>query len=71
SSLQRLPSKDRWPVIEGLVSRAEDRDDANLPLMTWYGIEPLVKKDPARAAALLRKTEIPLIRQFIARRTAE
>ncbi len=71
SGLQRLPAKDRWPVIEGLVSRAEDRDDANLPLMMWYGIEPLVKKDPARAAALLRKTEIPLIRQFIARRTAE
>ncbi|MFP6659223.1 MAG: hypothetical protein VB853_13655 [Pirellulales bacterium] len=62
SGLQRLPSKDRWSVMEGLVSRTEDMYDAKLPLMTWYGIESLVTKDPARATALFRTTEIPLIR---------
>ena len=30
---------------------AEDAADANLPLMYWYGIEPLVPADPARALA--------------------
>ena len=39
----------RWAIAEGLLSHAEDADDANLPLMYWYGIEPLV---PADAGAL-------------------
>ncbi len=71
SALQRLPAKDRWAIAEGLIGRAEDIDDANLPLMTWYGIEPLVKQDPVRATELLKSAKIPLIRQFIARRAAE
>jgi putative membrane-bound dehydrogenase-like protein len=71
SALQRMSPNDRWAVIEGLIAREEDIDDANLPLMTWYGIEPLVKLDSARAAALLPKAKSPLIRQFIARRAAE
>lgn len=68
-ALQRLPLEDRWPIAAGLVAHAEDATDANLPLMLWYAIEPLVPADPARALAF--NTAIPLVRQFIARRVVE
>lgn len=71
SALQRLPLSDRWAVAEGLVARAEDAGDANLPLMVWYGIEPLVKADTPRAMKLMAGAKMPLIRRFIARRAAE
>jgi len=71
SALQRLPFKDRWAIADGLVSHAEDVSDPNLPLMTWYGIEPMVKSDTPRALKLAGQCQIPLIRQFIARRAAE
>jgi putative membrane-bound dehydrogenase-like protein len=70
SALQRLPLKQRWDIAEGLAGHAEDAADDNLPLMTWYGIEPLVPDNPDRAAKLLVKCRIPLVRQYIARRIA-
>jgi putative membrane-bound dehydrogenase-like protein len=70
SALQRLPAAQRWPVAEALAGRGEDADDANLPLMIWYGLEQLVAADPDRAAALLPRARIPLVRQYIARRIA-
>src|SRR5262249_3488464 len=42
SGLQRLPLAQRWPVAEALVRHGEDAEDASLPLMIWYGIEPLI-----------------------------
>ncbi len=71
SGLQRLPLGQRWATAEGLAGHAEDASDANLPLMVWYGVEPLVASDAARGAELLAKTRIPLVRQYIARRIAE
>lgn len=71
SGLQRLPVKDRWGIAEALVAHAEDAKDANIPLMIWYGIEPAVSADRTRAIALLKKTKIPLLRQYIVRRLAE
>ncbi|MEW6305244.1 MAG: PVC-type heme-binding CxxCH protein [Verrucomicrobiota bacterium] len=71
SALQRLPLNDRWAIAEGLVGHADDVDDANLPLMVWYGIEPLVKADTPRALKLMPRVKSPLVRQFIVRRAAE
>ena len=70
SALQRLAPAKRWAIAEGLVGRAEDVEDANLPLMVWYGIEPLVSSDKERALKLMEKTKIPLVRQYITRRIA-
>jgi putative membrane-bound dehydrogenase-like protein len=70
SALQRLPAASRWSIAEGLAAHEEDAKDANLPLMIWYGIEGLVPTDPDRAAALLVKARIPLVREYIARRIA-
>ena len=45
SALQRLDLGDRWPIAEALAAHAEDARDASLPLMLWYGVEPLVTAD--------------------------
>lgn len=70
SGLQRLPLEQRWELGAALASRAEDAQDAYLPLMIWYGIEPLAATDAQRAARLLASTRIPLVRQYLARRIA-
>jgi hypothetical protein len=67
---QRLSPDQRWPVIERLAARAEDAADPNLPLMVWYAAEPVVAKDPRRAAALIAETKLPRLREFVARRLA-
>jgi hypothetical protein len=70
SALQRLAPKDRWDVAEALASRGEDADDQNLPLMIWYGVEPLVHEDLNRFVGLAGTSKIPLVRRHIARRAA-
>ncbi|MEO1996488.1 MAG: PVC-type heme-binding CxxCH protein, partial [Planctomycetaceae bacterium] len=71
SILQRIALDDRWPIVEALVSHAGDAADANIPLMIWYGLEPLVAADRSRALRLVVNTKIPLLRRFIARRVAD
>ncbi|MBI1374706.1 MAG: hypothetical protein GC159_18460 [Phycisphaera sp.] len=71
SALQRLPLDKRWAIAEALIGHAEDVDDAYLPLMYWYGIEPLVVADRTRALGLVSRTKIPLIRTFIAKRVVD
>jgi putative membrane-bound dehydrogenase-like protein len=70
SSLQRLPPEQRWPIADALLSREEDANDANLPLMIWYGVEPLVREDVDRFVDLAEMSKIPLVRRHIARRAA-
>ena len=71
SALQRIEPAKRWNLAGALIGRKEDADDQNLPLMYWYGIEPLVHEDIGRFVSLARQARIPLIQQFIARRAAE
>ena len=68
SALQRMPPAARWPIAEGLVGHSQDASDPSISLMTWYGLEPLVPLDRSRAVDLAASAQIPLIRQFIARR---
>jgi putative membrane-bound dehydrogenase-like protein len=70
SGLQRLPLEQRWTIARNLLKHAEDVKDHNLPLMYWYGIEPLVPADPDRALALAAESQIPLVTQYIYRRAA-
>ncbi len=70
SALQRIPQDNRWLIAEALVSHDEDADDANLPLMLWYGTEPLIHNDPARFIQVIKQARIPLIRRHIARRAS-
>jgi putative membrane-bound dehydrogenase-like protein len=70
SAAQRLPLNQRIPVLEPMLAHAEDASDANLPLMQWYALEPVVGSDAAKAAALLSQVKIPLIQEYVARRMA-
>ena len=70
SALQRIASSQRWEIAKKLLSHSEDRDDHNIPLMSWYGIEPIVVDDVARAMELARSSKIPLVSRFIVRRAA-
>lgn len=70
SAAQRLPVEQRLPVLEPLLTRAEDANDHNLPLLEWYALEPVIGKDPLAAATLLEKVAFPQVREFIARRLA-
>jgi putative membrane-bound dehydrogenase-like protein len=70
AGLQRLPLEQRWALAAALAQHAEDATDANLPLMLWYGVEPLPEADPARAVDLAAQSRLPLVRQFLTRRLA-
>jgi hypothetical protein len=70
SRMQRLDLASRWPIAEALAAQPENANDANLPLMIWYGIEPAIMEDRERALSLLVKAKIPLVREYIARRLA-
>lgn len=68
SAVQRLPFADRWPILRGLVSHAEDIDDNNLPRMIWFGIEPMVSSHPREALSLVIAGKVPSLQEFVARR---
>ena len=70
AAMQRMPLQSRWPIATALVSHAADAGDHNLPLMYWYGIEPLVEQDPNRALQLAAACQIPQVARFIVRRAA-
>jgi putative membrane-bound dehydrogenase-like protein len=71
SALQRLPVEQRAELAAALLAHAEDADDHNIPLMIWYGVEPLAQDVPDQAVRLARIIRIPLVRQYLARRLAE
>lgn len=70
SALQRLPLADRWELAAALLSHADDAEDHNLPLVLWYGIEPLVPANPERAIELAKQSKIEKVSRFIVRRAA-
>ncbi|MFO0410603.1 MAG: PVC-type heme-binding CxxCH protein, partial [Planctomycetota bacterium] len=70
SAINRLELDQRWEIAQGLVSHEGDNKDKNIPLVTWYGIEPLVTKDPKRALELAAESRLGLVSQYIVRRAA-
>ena len=70
SALQRLRPDRRWPLAEALAGRGEDNDDQNLPLMLWYGIQPLINNDASRFVRLCSTASVSRVRTNMARRIA-
>lgn len=69
SAIQKLEfQSDRYALASVISSHVEFATDPTLPLMVWYGIEPVVVNDPAAALKLAAETKFPKVRQFIARR---
>ena len=71
SSLQRLDEEKRWSIAQALVAHAEDASDHNLPKMIWYGVEPLVASNTARALDLISESKMPMVTRFVARRSVD
>ncbi|MGC1240756.1 MAG: PVC-type heme-binding CxxCH protein, partial [Chryseosolibacter sp.] len=71
SAMQRVPEDAGWNLAQALSAHGSDAEDHNLPKMIWFGLEPLVAKDPARALALAAESNIPLIAAYIARRSVD
>ena len=71
SALQRIPTELREPLAAALVRHGEDVQDHNLPLMLWYGIEPIASAYPTNAVHLAQQSRIPVVREYIARRLGE
>jgi putative heme-binding domain-containing protein len=70
SVLQRLAPQRRWSIAAALAGHSQDASDANLPLMLWYAVEPLVNADVERFVALAAAARVPGLRQHMARRVA-
>ncbi len=70
SAVLQLPLEQRWGIVAQLIQQADDAADPFLPLMVWYGLEPLIPEDPERALNFLHTTKIDKLRPFMARRAA-
>ncbi len=68
AALQSLSYEDRLGLANQLVTVAADDTDPNIPLMLWYGVEPVVAADPSAGLKLMQASKISKLRQFIARR---
>lgn len=70
SGLQRIAPRQRFGILEGLLSHVEDVNDHNLPLMYWYAAEPLASVDASRALEVAARGRLPLVQSYMARRVA-
>jgi len=68
SLLQTLILEFRAPLATALLAHGEDKDDPMIPLLIWYGIEPLVGADPKVGLELARVSKLPKVTEFIYRR---
>lgn len=71
SALQRLPLAARAEVAQALLQRKEDVEDPMIPLLIWYGIEPVVAADARRGLELAAVSLMPKVTGFIQRRMTE
>ena len=71
SAMQRVDQATSWKIADQLARHGEDQEDHNLPKMLWFGLEPLVKANPAKALELAALAEIPMISQYVARRLVD
>ncbi|MFT5327287.1 MAG: putative membrane-bound dehydrogenase-like protein [Planctomycetaceae bacterium] len=71
SALQRIGNEGRWDIATGLALHAEDDMDPYIPLMIWYGIEPLVSRDTEAALKLATQSRLSVLRNLIVRRTID
>ncbi len=70
SGMQRLQPEDRWSLAGELVQRFEDADDSTNGLLLWYAVESLPALNFQKSVALVQKSRIPLIREFLSQRIA-
>ncbi len=75
SGLQKVPLSERHGLA-GCLVRHDDSLDPYLPLMVWYGVEPFAMRHKvvpvsADALALMSRSQMSLVREFLARRITQ
>lgn len=70
SLLQKLPGDWAVYVAQLLLAHGEDKDDPYIPLLIWYGIEPMVGKYAEAGLDLAKASKMPQVTGFIYRRMA-
>ena len=70
AALQRIPQQQRWGLVEALSSRLVDVNDQNIPLLVWYGTEPLITDSPAKAIEITDRSPWSELGAFTRRRGA-
>ena len=68
--MQRLPLESRLPLAAALLSRTEDAEDHNLPLIVWYGLMPVAEALPMETAQLALGSTWPKTQYLMVRRLA-
>lgn len=70
SLLQRLPLYNVWrtSLAKAMLQHKEDEKDPQIPLLVWYGIEPVVAADPQAGLMLANASKWDKITGFIYRR---
>ena len=68
AGVRRLPSAPARDLAAVLAQNEQDADDANLPVLLWHTLEPLVTADADAAIELLTASRLPLLRRSISRR---
>jgi hypothetical protein len=63
-----FPQDQRKDLATALLKHGEDKDDPMIPLLIWYGIEPVVAADPAVGMQLAKVSKMPKVTGFIYRR---
>ena len=67
-AIQRVSKKNGILLAGALLTQAVDTTDPYIPLMIWYGLEPLVAKEATMALQLAATSRIPQVREYIVRR---
>lgn len=71
SAMQRMEKDAAWRVGKALIAHQEDSEDHNLPRMIWFAMEPLVAEDPDQGLTMAAESRLPLVAEYIARRTVD
>lgn len=70
SLLQSIPYQHRKDLATALLKHGEDKDDPMIPLLIWYGVEPVVAADASVGLQLASVSKLPKVTEFIYRRMA-
>jgi len=68
SSFKRLKLDRKIHLATALLKHGEDAEDPMIPLLIWYGIEPVVAADAAVGLQLAAVSKMPKVTEFIYRR---
>ena len=71
AALQRVGDEQKWDLASHLIQHVADSADHNLPKMIWYGLEPLMAKNPEKFLQLATQSRIPMLTRFMARRAVD